>query len=82
MKRALIGDDLWTMGLRDYLQGLKYQTATWDQLLSYWDDVVKNNSQDQSLLNLNGQTVTEIFEPYFKQMGVPSLSKGFDDFDL
>lgn len=72
MIRALIGDKLWTDGLVNYLNTRKFQTATWDQLLVFWDDVVKGAS-DEHLLNLEGRTITEIFEPYFLQMGVPAL---------
>ena len=72
MIRALIGDELWTKGLSDYLNTRSYQTAKWDQLLSFWDKVITQESNEE-LLNLNGQTITEIFEPYFTQMGVPAL---------
>ena len=72
MIRALIGDELWTEGLSNYLNTRKFQTATWDQLLVFWDDAVKGSS-DENLLNLEGRTITQIFEPYFRQMGVPAL---------
>ena len=56
------------------MNGLKYQTAKWDQLLSYWDEVVESaDPSSEGLLNLDGRTITQIFEPYFRQMGLPVL---------
>lgn len=82
MIRALIGDDLWTSGLVNYLYGQEFGSANWAQLLGYWDDVLE--LQDPAL-NLDGMTITEIMQPYFRQMGYPVLkiqSKArFDYFD-
>jgi len=73
MIRALLGDELWTQGLREYLRGQIYGTATWDQILSYWDTVA------DGLADLDGMTVTEVMEPYFRQMGYPVLKITMED---
>ena len=52
---------------------LQFKTAKWDELLSYWDKAVTEHPNDPDLLDMDGMTVTEVFEPYFRQMGLPVL---------
>ena len=52
---------------------MQFKTAKWDELLSYWDKAVTEHPNDPDLLDMDGMTVTEVFEPYFRQMGLPVL---------
>ena len=69
MIRALIGDELWTKGLVNYLYGQEYGTANWAQLLSYWDQVLET----EEIPDFEGMTITDIMESYFRQMGYPVI---------
>ena len=77
MIRALIGDNLWTKALHNYLKDRKYKTGQWFHLLDHFDDAIRN-SNDEDLLNFDGRTVRQVFEPYFLQMGLPMLRLSVD----
>ena len=72
MIRALIGDNLWTQALHNYLEDRKFKTGQWFHLLDHFDSVVENSS-DKDLLNFDGHKIRSVFEPYFLQMGLPML---------
>jgi len=69
MIRGIIGDELWTQALRSYQQGMQYKNAGWRELLSYFDEATIDIKESK----LNGKTMTEIMQPYFRQMGYPAL---------
>ena len=73
MIREIIGEHLWITGLQAYLKGQEFDTANWEQLLSYWDAAVVANQTSEGNLLDPAYTISEIFEPYFKQMGYPLL---------
>lgn len=70
MIRAVLGDELWTKGLQNYLQGMKFDVSTGDNLLTFWDGVLTPSVKENKLGNM---TASEAFEPFFKQMGLPAL---------
>ena len=55
--------------LRSYQQGMQYKNAGWRELLSYFDAATVDIKESK----LNGKTMTEIMQPYFRQMGYPAL---------
>merc|ERR1712131_366311 len=72
MIRALIGDNLWTQALHNYLTDRQYKTGQWNNLLDHFDAVIQN-SNDPDLLDFGGRSMFDVFEPYMLQMGLPLL---------
>ena len=48
---------------------MQYKNAGWRELLSYFDEATVDIKESK----LNGKTMTEIMQPYFRQMGYPAL---------